>query len=133
MEHLPDEVMTLVSDKLTSHQGSLWALHDASVASRSAAAKTLDDAYEERLCNLLAAMRMRVEPKTKPWRKLMADMTNPEYSPQFALKCRRCGRVADGILWCQCHEAPKFPWKQALLGPMVASVVIIFAVVSRRL
>ena len=135
MEHLPDEVMTLVSDKLASHQGSLWALHNASVATRSAAAKTLDDAYEERLCELLAAMRVRVEPKTRPWRKLMADMSNPQNSPQIALQCGRCGRVADGILLCECHahKAHKFPWQRAFVGPIIASAtIVVFVVVSRR-
>ena len=135
MTNLPEDVMTVIIKKLTNHPVSLWALYDTSVATRKATKPVLEDAYENRLSNLLAAMRMRVPHQSKPWRKLMAEMTDTRDSSQLVIKCSRCGRFAAGVLLCECHthKAPPFPWGRALIGPIIATATIIaVTVISRR-
>lgn len=126
-DELSHDLLTLIGDELTSHPADLWSFYDVSVATRKAAIFSLDKAYEERLCALLGAMRMKVDPRSKMWRRMMSDMTSEDEREATRIKCLKCGNnVANGVLACRCHahRIQAFPWWKAFIGPIVAGTVI---------
>ena len=86
----------------------------------------LEDEYEDRLVELLRAMRIDSSAITPGLKKKWMLRLHAHPSRLLpVLRCARCLGPVGEVGVCGCGPTPPFPWLRALAGPMVLAVVCV--------
>jgi hypothetical protein len=81
--------------------------------------------YEDDLCKQFDAMRINTQNAPSYLRRHVLLLMKEKYFACPKYRCAYCGANVHQIGACLCYRIPLFPWKKALIGPLLSLTLLL--------